>query len=284
MSVMDGAAWDQTFMPDGEESATAASVGSLKDDDGLVARVNQAAARNQLEAEAGLGEGDRIEVGAGIEELPLARGATGKLQPAIGLELRGGVFIVMDGHGGVGADDLLDGTEGRVEFHSAGRGDGVIAAGADEATAGREDGEDHPSGRLEVADHGGRAGLLERGDGSGLNPGSFFVGQLDGERGVLGVAEQAHGVIGHNDRNLAGTARESEIVVADEVVDSAGIGAGLQGRGMAGIKRLRVGGGSGKERDAEGQGKETAADEGSGCEMHGDGSWMGGDFALIGER
>src|ERR1035438_7950229 len=59
-------------MPHLFECVAADSVSSLENDGCSVMGVDEAAAGNQLEAEAGLGKGDGVKVGVGVEELPLA--------------------------------------------------------------------------------------------------------------------------------------------------------------------------------------------------------------------
>ena len=222
-------------------------MGSLEDDGGGVMGVDESAAWNELEAEAGVGKGDGVEVGVGIEELPLADGSAGKFQAAVRLEFGGGVFIVVNRHGRIGSDDELRGVEGRIELDGAGCGDGVIAAGTNESAVGGEHGEDQPGGDFEVTDQGGGVGLLERRDGSGLDPGVLIVGELDGQGGALGVAEETHGVVGDHDGHGAGAAGKREVIVANKVVDGAGVWAGLKGPGAADVERLGVGGSEGQD-------------------------------------
>lgn len=76
-------------MPHLFECVDADSVSSLENDGCSVMGVDEAAAGNQLEAEAGLGKGDGVKVGFGVEELPLADGAAGEFQAAIRFEFRG---------------------------------------------------------------------------------------------------------------------------------------------------------------------------------------------------
>src|ERR1017187_6018572 len=134
----------------------AASVGSLKNNDRRVVSVHQPAARNQLQTQARVGEGHRIDMSPGIEQLPSAGGPSGKLQRAVGLELRRGVFVVMHRHRGIRAYDQFGAVQRRVEAHRARRGHRVIATGPHQPATGRKDGKDQPGRYFQVSHHLGR--------------------------------------------------------------------------------------------------------------------------------